>query len=202
MPRDKTATHQKVIEAAREEFLEYGFQDASMRRIAERVGMTAAGLYRHFPSKAAMFEALVEPAAKDMKSWLKEHMETGMSRVESDSESLWESTWVDLMRDLVYPRMEEYRLLLTCAAGTKYENFFHDLVEDSQAQMAVAIHRLKELGYPVLDVSDAELHMLLSAYNTALFEPVMHGYTLEEAEKSLPTVEAFFLPGWKKLMGF
>ena len=32
MPRDKTATHIKVLAAAREEFMEYGYENASMRR--------------------------------------------------------------------------------------------------------------------------------------------------------------------------
>lgn len=47
MPRDKTASHAKIMAAAREEFMEYGFGKASMRRIGERCGMTAAGIYRH-----------------------------------------------------------------------------------------------------------------------------------------------------------
>lgn len=35
-----------------------------------------------------------------------------------------------------------------------------------------------------------------------MFEPVIHGYTQEEAYRCLETVEAFFLPGWKQLLGF
>ena len=46
MPRDKTESHARVLAAARDEFMEYGFEKASMRRIGERCGMTAAGLYR------------------------------------------------------------------------------------------------------------------------------------------------------------
>ena len=51
MPRDKTASHLKVMAAARDEFLQYGFEKASMRRIGERCGLTAAGLYRHCRDK-------------------------------------------------------------------------------------------------------------------------------------------------------
>ena len=35
----------------------------------------------------------------------------------------------------------------------------------------------------------------------ALFEPVIHGYSEEDARTCLETVEAFFLPGWKNLIG-
>ncbi len=34
MPRDKTQSHIRIVEAARKEFLEYRFTDASLRRIA------------------------------------------------------------------------------------------------------------------------------------------------------------------------
>ena len=44
MPRDKTVTHIKVLAAAREEFMEYGYENASMRRIRQRCDMTAAGM--------------------------------------------------------------------------------------------------------------------------------------------------------------
>ena len=47
MPRDKTANHIKLMGAARQEFLECGFEKASMRSIGERCGLTAAGIYRH-----------------------------------------------------------------------------------------------------------------------------------------------------------
>jgi len=42
----------------------------------------------------------------------------------------------------------------------------------------------------------------VSAYTTAIFEPVVHGYSMEEAYRCLETLEAFFLPGWKQLLGF
>ena len=53
-------------EAAMAEFLEYGFKDASMRRIASAAGMSVSGLYKHFASKEDMFAALVEPACEGL----------------------------------------------------------------------------------------------------------------------------------------
>ena len=61
---------------------------------------------------------------------------------------------------------------------------------------------LKAQGYTVWDIEPEELHLLLSAYITAMFEPVVHNYTMEDALRYLNTVEAFFLPGWRQLMGF
>ena len=48
MPRDKTESHKRIIEAAKKEFLEYGYGDASLRRIAADAGKQVGGLYKHF----------------------------------------------------------------------------------------------------------------------------------------------------------
>ena len=98
--------------------------------------------------------------------------------------------------------MEDYHLLLTCASGTKYESFLHDLTQAAQERTLQYIPILREKGLAVREISPRELHLLFSAYVTALFEPVIHSYTLDEALRCLETIEAFFLPGWKALFGF
>ncbi|MCR4837859.1 MAG: TetR/AcrR family transcriptional regulator, partial [Eubacterium sp.] len=60
---------------------------------------------------------------------------------------------------------------------------------------------LKCSGYKVPEISPSEMHLLMTAYITALFEPVVHNYDCDEAIRALSTLETFFLPGWKKLLG-
>lgn len=202
MPRDKTASHSKVIAAAREEFMEYGYENASMRRIGERCGMTAAGLYRHCRDKADLFREIVSPSVKKIDDWLEAHIDRSIKTMESNEVDLWRDSEIDMMRDMIYPNMEEYRLLLTKAQGTPYENFLHDLTERRQNQMLEFLSLLHEKGYVPKRIDPKELHLLLSAYTTAMFEPVIHGYSKEDAYRCLETLEAFFLPGWKQLLGF
>ena len=57
MPRDKTDTHNKLLPCIKQEFWSMDMKKASMQNIARRAGITAAGIYRHFPSKEAMFTA-------------------------------------------------------------------------------------------------------------------------------------------------
>ncbi|MBQ8954961.1 MAG: helix-turn-helix transcriptional regulator, partial [Clostridia bacterium] len=135
MPRDKTASHVKILAAARQEFLEQGFEKASMRRVGQRCGMTAAGVYRHCRDKADLFDQLVSPVVDELYGWLEGHVGRYMEAVEGDGAVLWQDTEIDLMREVVYPRMEDYRLLLTCAQGTRYEDFLHRLSAYNQAEM-------------------------------------------------------------------
>lgn len=202
MPRDKTASHVKVMAAASEEFLEYGFEKASMRRVGERCGFTAAGLYRHCRDKEDLFEQLVAPAVERIKAWMDTHLTKYLTAVQDEGNLQWQDSWVDMMREIVYPHMDDYYLLLTCSSGTKYENFLHDLTQTAQERTLRYLPVLREKGLAIRAISPMEMHLLFSAYVTALFEPVIHRYSLDESMRCLETVEAFFLPGWKALFGF
>ena len=74
MPGDKTENHAKIMSAAREEFLEMGFEKASMRKIGDRCGMTAAGIYRHCRDKSDLFDQLVAPSVEEIERWSRAHI--------------------------------------------------------------------------------------------------------------------------------
>lgn len=203
MPRDKTLSHEKVKKAIRDEFLEKGYEDASIRSIGARAGMTSAGLYRHYDDKEAMFNAMVEPLVESIKTWTDRHTGRKYDLLDSGTpkEELFGETFIDLIREVILPRRDEFILLMTRSRGTKYENFVHDYVESNQKEFLEAIRFLKDKGYPVIDISEEELHMLLSAYLTACFEPIIHDFDNDKIDSFLNTVQEFFMPGWLRIMG-
>ncbi|MCR5228303.1 MAG: TetR/AcrR family transcriptional regulator [Eubacterium sp.] len=203
MPRDKTLSHIKVNKAIKEEFLEKGYEAASIRSIGARAGMTSAGLYRHYADKEAMYSAMVEPLIEEIRNWTRRHTEKKYSLVDDKASGvdLFGESFVDLIREVILPRRDEFILLMTCSSGTKYENFIHEYVQNNQKEFLEAIRCLKENGYPVADIDEEELHMLLSAYLTACFEPIIHGVDESKIDKYLNTIQDFFMPGWMKIMG-
>jgi AcrR family transcriptional regulator len=50
---------EEIVDAATKVFSEYGLRDGTLRDIAERVGMTHAGMRHHFPTKAALLAAVL-----------------------------------------------------------------------------------------------------------------------------------------------
>ena len=114
---------------------------------------------------------------------------------------LFGETVVDLFKDVIIPQKEEFRLLINCSAGTKYENFIHDFVEKNQIDFMNALVYLRECGYKVKDIDEEEMHMLLSAYITACIEPIVHGYDDKKIDSYMQTIQEFFMPGWYNLMG-
>lgn len=61
---------ERILAAARELFLTGGAEAVTMRSVAERVGVTATALYRHFDSKEALLQAVIRAGFEGFGSYL------------------------------------------------------------------------------------------------------------------------------------
>jgi len=61
-------TRARILDAARALFADRGYAGTSMRDLAEELGMTKAALYYHFPGKAQILLALVEPLLDELEA--------------------------------------------------------------------------------------------------------------------------------------
>ncbi len=202
MPKDGRITHERILAAAKEEFLDKGFEDSSIRAIAKKAGVTSAALYRHFGSKHDIFAALVEPGLEAIDAWTTDHKARAYIDAENGrADQAATRSEVDMMREVVFPNRSMFKLLVNCSRGTAYEQFIHNLVERQQADLSQGIGWLKEKGFKVNDIGEGALHMMMSAYTTALFEPIAHDYPEEDTMRYYRTMKRFFLPGWRDLLG-
>jgi AcrR family transcriptional regulator len=58
--RERQAVHQAILDAARDLFVDEGYRNVSIRKIAERIEYSPAAIYSYFPSKDDIFFALAE----------------------------------------------------------------------------------------------------------------------------------------------
>ena len=58
--RDREAVSRAILDAARDLFVAEGYQNVSIRKIAERIEYSPAAIYGYFPSKDDIFFALAE----------------------------------------------------------------------------------------------------------------------------------------------
>ena len=204
MPRDKTEAHGKIIAAAVREFTEYGFENASMRRIASEVGLTVGALYRHFPNKEEMFAALVEPTINELMSKYREFCEQGYEVMKcGDVHKLWdesesETKW---LMSFIYDHFDVFKLLVCRSQGTRFESFVHDMALLEERSTLDYFERMKQYNMTVNELSKQEFHMLVTANVSALFEAVIHDFSREVAMHYAVTLDAFFSAGWKKILG-
>lgn len=58
--REREGTRQKILDAARELFVNHGYEATTMRAIARRIEYTPTAIYHHFPGKEALLYELCD----------------------------------------------------------------------------------------------------------------------------------------------
>lgn len=189
--------------AAKAEFLEQGFEKASIRSIAARAGMTSAGLYRHFTDKEDMFAALVEPTLKICLDRFAVEKARDYELLEQNRiDEMWgKAPTIMALIDLIYANFDAFKLLVCRSEGTRYADFVHEFVMMEQQETLAYMEAARKNGIPVKEVDPKELHLLMSAYSAALFEIVVHDFNKAEAEHYIQTLLTFFVPGWRAVLG-
>ena len=198
MPKDKTATNAKIIQYMREEFLTYGYEKASLNRVSAKVGITTAGLYKHFESKEDMFCFLVKDVLEDFRNMTDRNVE----QMETDiSYNPFADDWATIWVDFIFKHYEGIKLLICCSEGSPYESFEEELIEHEAKEDKRYHEILKASGKKVKDISDRQWHMLATAYTHLVFEIVRHDMSRKEALEHMRFVGDLLYPGWKDIYG-
>ena len=204
MEEKMSATLESIQRAAMQEFLDKGFQGASLRQIVKNAGVTTGAFYGYFSSKEALFNALVEPHAAAL---MGKFMEAQITFSELPEEQQPEhmgvesGTYLDWMVDYICQHREPVKLLLTRSEGTSYEHFVHNMVEVEVEYTLQYMEVLRRLGkdIPVLDKSLC--HIIASGMMGGIFEIVVHDMPREQALRDAAQLRDFYTAGWLKLMG-
>lgn len=197
-------TLQNIHRAGKREFLEKGFQSASLRSIVKEAGVTTGAFYGYYKSKEELFEALVEEQASTLMGRFMEAQESfarlpareqkeNMGRISGEC-----MTW---MVDYVYEYPEEFKLLICCAQGTRYESLIHKMVEVEVEATHQFMEVLRSLGQEVPKVDSQLEHIIVSGMFTGFFEMVVHDMPKEQAVEYVKELRTFHTAGWTAIMG-
>ena len=201
--RKKNDTYTEILKNAKTEFLHNGFEKASMRSIAAMTDITAGALYKHFPSKAAIFEALVQPVITQTLRIGTGFSDHAVSLYEAkDISAIKEAIRISLQNlcTLVYNNFDEFKLLFNRSIGTQYENIRHEFVMADVAACKKLIADLQARGSNIPLLSDDQLHLLYSAALTPFFEIITHEYPYEKALSFMDILIDVTYFCWTKIM--
>ena len=199
-----SATLESIQQAAMQEFLDKGFQGASLRQIVKNAGVTTGAFYGYFSSKEALFNALVEPHAAAI---MGKFMEAQTSFAELPEEQqpshmgVESGTYLDWMVDYICQHREPVKLLLTRSEGTSYEHFVHNMVEAEVEYTLQYMEVLRRLGKDIPELDKSLCHIIASGMFNGIFEIVVHDMPREQAQRDVEQFRQFYTGGWLKLMG-
>ncbi len=205
MSESEKTTLEAISQAAKAEFLEKGFRGASLRNIVKTANVTTGAFYGYYKSKEDLFDALVGKQADYVMSvFTKAQTDFAMLPPDEQKKHMSEISgkcMVDIL-EYTYKNLDEFKLILSCSEGTKYENFVHDMVEVEIDATHKFNEVLKGLGIKSKLLNPNLEHMLISGMFAAFSEMIIHDMPIEQARENLKDLRAFYTAGWQKIMGF
>lgn len=204
MEEKTNTTLESIEQAAMQEFLEKGFQGASLRQIVKNAGVTTGAFYGYFSSKEALFNALVEPHAAALMGRFMEAQTSFAELPEEEQVSHMgdeSGNYVRWMVDYICQHRDPVKLLLTRSEGTSYERFVHNMVEVEVEYTLRYIKVLRHLGKDVPELSNSICHIIASGMFNGLFEIAIHDMPKEQALQYVEQFRTFYTGGWLSLMG-
>ena len=123
-------TKQKIIEKALELFSERGYDSVSVGEIAQAVGIKAPSLYNHYPSKQAIFEAIVASTAE------RYQRDTDKIQIHVEDDRRDASAFVHIAEEALFQKVQQI-----------FEYSLHDdVIRRFRKMMTIEQFRSPELG--------------------------------------------------------
>lgn len=202
--KNEQSTLESIHKAAKKEFLEKGFQSASLRNIVKTAGVTTGAFYGYYDSKEELFEALVGEQYRTFMGAYKNTMqEFAQMSPEKQMENLGTFSY-QCMHDMLlyaYDHLTEFKLLLCCSEGTRFAGMLDEMVEieikGTHDYQAV----LNSVGKSSPHIDPQLEHILITGMFNTYFELMIHEMPMEQAEIYLSEMWDFYCAGWFKIMG-
>ena len=194
----------KILECAKKEFIEKGFEGASMRSISEKAGYTTGMIYGRFADKNELFRELVNKPSKQLYDFFV-NAQNEFAQYEPNKQYNEMHDYVgdkiDCMLDIVYDNFDIFKLIICKSKGCEYEYYLEKLIAIETENTNRFINDLNKAGISINNVRADLIHMLNTAMFNVMFEIVVHDFTKEEAQLYIRQLEYFFNAGWDKLLG-
>lgn len=194
MRHEAVGVTESLLDNAKREFLEYGFHDASLRRIAAVSGVSTNSIYTRFGDKAGLFDAIVKDAADGLMNIYLESIEKAADapNMEHAIEAGDEGT--DFVLEYIYQHKSEFELIFCKSAGTEYETYFDRLGAIEETYYKSFARQFSNANHKV---DDFFIHIYCRTGWQYVYELITHDKTYEEAKKYMEDVRIFNFAGWK-----
>ncbi len=191
----KPEVRQSILTAAENEFLERGFEKASLRGIAGRAGVTKGNIYIYFNSKDQLFTTLAAPAMEFFERSMNEPISDECVERNSRSAS---AAFRQHMKDThahfqtVLEHYTAFKLLFFHSAGSSVENCREYIIQmysrQSRRYYALLGERRPEFK---TDVSEMFLHAMGACYVNAIEEIILHKPDKKEMQYFIEQITTF-----------
>ena len=185
---------------AKKEFLEKGYENASLRTISKNACVSTSTIYTRFQDKEGLFKALVDPAAEKLLVYMDSYLnsfQTLDAKVQVDERVEYSERGYHGFLDILYEYFDEFRMITTSSTNGLYRYYLEQIVE---LDVKCTIHFLqisKNPAYQEGRLTDGFIHVVSSAFYSGVFEIPVQNMSREEAERYIFELRKFYDNGWK-----
>ena len=188
-----------LLNAAKKEFLEKGYNKASLRNICAQAGVTTGALYFFFENKAELFAAIVDRPVNGLKELITEHFKEDseyMAKLESvENMEMDHSELSDMLIEYIYRYYDSFMLLLSSAENTAYENCVDEFVDMIQRSTPLMLSSLEGYTY-----DEYYSHWMSHITVDAMIHVIKHEPDKEIAKKRMRSIMNYLIQGWVELV--
>ncbi len=204
MSESSLDTKKKILESAKNEFLEKGFMNASLRTIASNAGLTTGAMYRHFKDKDALFCALVDEAIDItiktvMMADVSHHLDLNAIGTKEHFEE--ENRQTNNLLNYIFDNYDAFTLLLTKSAGSTHEHFQEEICELYTKNCEQTFNWMYKNQISTRKINKMTIHFIASTVINAFVEIITHKMSKKAAFQYIENIEEYTRYGMIHMMG-
>ena len=193
----KSDIRNRILSAAKEQFMQRGYLKTSMREIADAVDVGVGNLYNYFENKDELFCVILRPVSDALERMLQEHHGAKGADIMLICSEEYLKSAVDEYISLINKHGELMKILLF----SSLETFREDYTNRSTEMVKTWFAEMKE-KHPEINVvvSDFMIH-LQAVWMFTLFEEMLkHAIDSKEMEYIVHEYILFEIQGWRALL--
>lgn len=196
MQYEKEEIRQRILTAARAEFLVSGFESASIRAIASKAQTAKSNLYNYFSDKDALFYAVLEPTVREIRMGLEMAKQFNIPKEAEGYTFSSQQMVIGAVSQYTASHLEEVKLLLFKAQGSTLEGFKHEILDNFTDNMHAWTRSIRGAR----EVSRLFVRSVCSFYLNMIEQLYLVHPTAEEVERCMREIAVFVYHGWKNVL--
>lgn len=195
MPAKNVDADKRIITAATKEFLEKGYNNASLRTIATEAGITTGALFRRYKNKDDLFSSLTQTVRGEADQAFIDLKPLYYSATNKDGIFKAMHAESETVLHILFDHYDAAVLLLCKSEGSSIDNFFDEIIKK----------RIEESDHFFNDFPESEdlkhaFEVLLTVQFDMYRQILKNGYTRKQTEDCMKIVYPFMNNGWNWLM--
>lgn len=198
---EETRLH--LLQAATEEFAEYGYEKSSLRRICQKAEVTTGALYFFFQDKADLFAQVIAPVTGQLLKMLETHYEMELESAKEEAAGHEEE---DIrasfaILEFCYRNKKVADIILNHRNLPVVVEFFDRLAEIMDRQTVYLMKLANGNSFPLKNPENQYvIHWFSHLQIDAMLNIISHEFEEEDAKEQLKIMIKFLRGGFRTLL--